>query len=83
MIMIQGGTLTHDQANGLPYSNQLSYGVLWQPVVEFEYIRLSCQGSRLVYVLADKYCASSLKFDGIIGFWILILITDSSAQGRL
>ena len=43
MAVTQGGTWTRDLANGLPGSNQLSYRV--NSVAEFEYLRLSCQGS--------------------------------------
>ena len=42
--MTRGRTRTHDQANGLPFSNQLSYQVIRQ-LSCWVRVRLSCQGS--------------------------------------
>ena len=45
MTKIQGGNQTCDLVNDLPYSNQLSCKSFGNSVDEFEYLRLSCQGS--------------------------------------
>ena len=44
MTVTQGGTQTHDLANGLPCSNRVTESPS-NSVGEFKYLSLSCQGS--------------------------------------
>ena len=45
MTVTQGGTRTRGLANGLPCLTNWSTESLGNSVAEFEYLRLSCQGS--------------------------------------
>ena len=59
MTVTQGGIWTHELANGLPYSNQLSYQVTWKLSGWAWVLKTELPGIQLSRYQADMFLGSA------------------------